>query len=381
LQDLCAQYSLDSPLARSLLNANDGILVRSLHTLLQVPRQADAAVRILDSVVLPIIVKNSEDVVFSSAALGHLRAAAPAYSALLTQRSLSGALAGAKLIQALAKHGQLIPLLGDSDEVITSFLSLLFTHKWANVLHEVVTATLLHALQQSDTFTLVRILRSGLVARTVNALRSEEPSGNRGHLLLLANALKDSMLPEVQDALAADSEWMAWQPGLVDLNAKNVSFRQMGEQDPQSTPSIEMPSRTVTITMTSGDLAAKRLVFPTATPASSPDVQAKMPHLPDSSPLQDTSSSTSVPSISSVSAESSTSSSNANESLINNGIDDGTYQKEEEGTQNPSKEEEGTQNPSNLTNSNSAAATGPPLSDAVPSQSPIDSAGDASASQ
>ncbi len=144
---------------------------------------------------------------------------------------MSGALAGAKLVQALAKHGQLVALLGDSDDVMAAFLSLLFTHKWANVLHEVVTATLLQALQQGDSATLIRVLRAGLVSKTVAVLRGEAASGNRGHLLLLANALKDCSLVEVQEALNADPDWSSWQPALTELNVRNLSFRQIGDQE------------------------------------------------------------------------------------------------------------------------------------------------------
>jgi len=298
--DIVAAYPSDGPLVKSIVTGSDGVVVRTMHQLMVNVSTADAAVKMLDAVVLPIVLKNVDDGVFYASTMALFQDGQARYVSMLSQKSLQSALAGAKLLQMFAKNKLSILI----EDAIEPFVDLLFKFKWANILHEVVTTTIVAALQQQDEeLSLLFLQRGKLVERLVATLVSSEATGNRGHLLLLANNLKDATVAAVVEHLASNEAWKAFVPKIDELNSQNLTFRQYEAQkhletqrqqeqqqqqqaaqpaETKCTPLFPltsclpaMPHRTpcLATSIQAGEFASKRLVL---TPLNSPEVTGKL---------------------------------------------------------------------------------------------------------
>lgn len=170
------------------------------------------------------MVKNIDDGEFYEEVVGFLNEGKDGYKELLEHRSLQSALAGAKFTSACVRHGMHFLV----DEIAGTFVGLLFRFKWANVIHDVVASTIIYSLVHLDhEFCDLLFERADLIANLCDGLTDTLPAGNRGHLLLIANALFNSADETVQERLRNSEKWQEFDAKLRELNLLHRSFREV----------------------------------------------------------------------------------------------------------------------------------------------------------
>jgi len=246
--EVCLSYPSDSDFVKNILLVQDAALIISVLGLLDNKNTASDAVKLLDQVILVILMDNKDHAEFFEAATEHIQKRKHVFQHLLSSDSLIMALAGTKLVQSLVKH-KLSNLL---DGGTLSCLDLMIKFKWSNVLHTVITDTLCSIFKTPDLDLINQLMDEGkLLEKIIETFSTEEEVGYRGHLRIVANAIRDCPAPSVTERLKSDQKWCQFLIQLDQLNDKHIGYREVEnrkreqlrkEQDAPQLSSTEPPN-------------------------------------------------------------------------------------------------------------------------------------------
>jgi len=142
---------------------------------------------------------------------------------LLSSESLILVLAGTRLVQSFVKH----KLINHLDKGLISCLDLLVKFKWSNVIHTVVCEIVCSILKASELVLINQLLTEGqLIDKIIDALNDNAEVGYRGHLRIVANALRACQIPEVCVHLQSNQRWAQFLTILDNLNETNIGYRE-----------------------------------------------------------------------------------------------------------------------------------------------------------
>jgi len=151
-------------------------------------------------------------------------------------------LAGTKLVQSLVKH-KLSNLL---DGGTTSCLDLMIKFKWSNVLHTVISETLCYIFNTPDVELINQLLDEGkLLEKIIETFNTKEQVGYRGHLQIVANAIRNCSVPELVDRLKSNQQWTLFLDHLNLLNDTNIGYREAENRKSKTDSTATVPLDTV----------------------------------------------------------------------------------------------------------------------------------------
>jgi len=221
--EVCLSYPSDSDFVKNILLVQDAALIKSVLALMDNKNTASDAVKLLDQVILVILMDNKDHTEFFKMATEHIQARKHVFQHLLSSDSLIMALAGTKLVQSLVKH-KLASLL---DGGTLSCLDLMIKFKWSNVLHTVISDTLCIIFKTPDLELIHQLLDEGkLLEKIIETFSTEEKVGYRGHLRIVANAIRECPAPEVAERLKTDQKWCQFLAQLGQLNDTHIGYRE-----------------------------------------------------------------------------------------------------------------------------------------------------------
>jgi hypothetical protein len=246
--ELCLCYPTDSDFVKSIILVNDGALINTVLCLMDNKNTASDAVKLLDQIILSILMENKDNQEFYNLATTKLFSRKEVFYNLLSSDSLILVLAGTKLVQSFVKH-KLVYLL---DRGTLSCLDILVKFKLSNVLHSVVCDIICSILKSSDIDLINQLLKEGkLIDKIIDAFNSTNNSeiGYRGHLRIVANALRECQIPEVCSELKDNQRWNEFLAKLELLNETHIGYREAENRRrkrEQETASVQLQTAVVT---------------------------------------------------------------------------------------------------------------------------------------
>jgi len=221
--ELCLCYPNDTDFVKSIILVQDAALINTILSLLDNKNTASDAVKLLDQIILGILMENKDNKDFYVVATEKLFSRKEVFYNLLSSESLILVLAGTRLVQSFVKH----KLINHLDKGLISCLDLLVKFKWSNVIHTVVCEIVCSILKASELVLINQLLTEGqLIDKIIDALNDNAEVGYRGHLRIVANALRACQIPEVCVHLQSNQRWAQFLTILDNLNETNIGYRE-----------------------------------------------------------------------------------------------------------------------------------------------------------